>query len=108
MDQDVILVRVKSSVKTTVFLYKLCSQDEVDEAGEGSDGVEEDQGGGGGRRNRTRRRQRAEDPRELRRSTTWNERYNWETKEEEEEDPRRAPLTRQKSDNSHGTRSRRL
>ena len=79
LDQDLLLVSVKSSVRTTLHAYKLRSLVEIEEAS-----VEESKA------NRTERRQRRSirprpDPRTLRRRSTWNERYDMTSTDDDEE-----------------------
>ena len=71
LDQDLLLVSVKSSVRTTLHAYKLRSRVEMEEAP-----VEEPETSQPVRRQRRRSNRPRPDPRTLRRRSTWNERYD--------------------------------
>ena len=71
LDQDLLLVSVKSSVRTTLHAYKLRSRVEMEEAP-----VEEPETSPPVRRQRRRSNRPRPDPRTLRRRSTWNERYD--------------------------------
>ena len=81
LDQDLLLVAVKSSVRTTLHAYKLRSRVETEEAP-----VKVTETGHSVRRQRRRPRP---DPRTLRRRSTWNERYDLasNTDTDDDEDP---------------------
>jgi len=80
LDQDTLIIRIKSSVKTTVFLYKLLSVDQVEEMGQAQ---EEEKASRRRSRNRGHGHGR-EDPRTLQRRSTWNERYHLESDEDDD------------------------
>jgi len=73
LDQDLLMVSVKSSVKTTLHAYKLRSKVEREEAPAGTENQDTDHPV---RRRRRRSNKQRHDPRTLRRRSTWNERYD--------------------------------
>eukprot|EP00092_Neocalanus_flemingeri_P002450 GFUD01002620.1.p1 GENE.GFUD01002620.1~~GFUD01002620.1.p1 ORF type:complete len:733 (-),score=176.61 GFUD01002620.1:283-2481(-) len=103
LDQDLLLVSVKSSVRTTLHAYKLRSKVEVEESSTTSEEPVKSV------RKRRRSNRPRHDPRTLRRRSTWNERYDLasttDTDEEEEDTNEEEERSVQGNTNRHRTRS---